>query len=512
MKQILHVFRKDVRHHWIEILLCQAALVAYCWNEVGSWREQHAFINSALSTTIHVLLPLTWGFFVFRIVQSESLVGDRQFWITRPYEWKKLLAEKVMLVLAFINLPLLIAASILLAKAGFSPVPHVLGLLWMQVLLFQLPFLPLLALGAVTRNMAQALLALLAVVLFIILNVVLDEFLRSRGLDSGNTDWLLGGVLLFASCAAIGLQYARRKTLHARVWLAGGGLAMIVITVATAFASRGRDRYPMPAEPSSFHAGPAAAKLTAPKQPAEKDEDVEVTLPIRAWGLAPGWLGRPRGVRLMLEAADGYLWDSGWKGYYDDLLGPGENGWRQSFTLKYKDYERLNSRPLKARVAVTAEILREHDFEGITATAGEFVVPRVGRCHLRARDTNFLYCRSPLLEPFMTVVRVDPSQSTCPGLEDNWRELPLGIRTAWLPGRDSDWPDYGVSPVVTFSFYFSQRAVCPGTPLSFSFPQFVENVRSDFEIDIMNLDEYRTGPFGTGDFGVILPLPRRKLP
>jgi hypothetical protein len=506
MKQILQVFRKDVRHHWIEILLCQAALVAFCWNEVNSWHERHAFINNALSTTIQVLLPLTWGFFVFRVVQSESLVGDRQFWITRPYEWKKLLAEKVILVLAFINLPLLIGASILLTKAGFSPVPHVLGLLWMQVLLIQLPFLPLLALGAVTRNMAQALLALLAVVLFIIFNVALDEFLHSRGLPSGDTDWLLGGVLVIVSCAAVGLQYARRKTLQSRVWLAGGGLAMIIITVAGAFASRGRDRYPMPAGPSSFHAGPAAEKLTAPKHPAEKDEDVEVALPLRAWGLAPDSLARPRGVRLILEAPDGDVWDSGWQWGYD-LLGPGEIVWRQRFNLKYKDYERLKSRPLKARVAVAVEILREHDFERITTTADEFVVPRVGRCRLQARDTTTLFCHSPLLKPLMTVVRVDPTQSTCPGLEDNWRKPPLGIRTAWESGRDSDLPDYGVSPVVSFSFYFSQRGVCPGTPLSFSFPQFVENVRSDFEIDDMNLDEYRS--FRLVDFGIVLPSEKR---
>jgi hypothetical protein len=511
MSQIFHILRKDVRHHWAEILLCQAALVAFCWDVVQSWSESHTLAAGALSTMIDFLLPLTWGFFVFRIVQSESLVGDRQFWVTRPYEWKKLLAEKVILVLGLINLPLLIAGAILLAKAGFSPLPHALGLLWMQVLLFQVPFLPLLALGAVTRNIAQGLLALLAFLVFIILNAVLNEFLRSRGLPSGDTDWLPVGVLLIACCVAIGIQYARRKTPQSRVWLAGGGLAMIVITVASAFASRGRDRYPMPAGSSSFHAGLAAVKLIAPKLPAENDEDVEVALPLRTWGLAPDSLGRPRGVRLILEAPDGYLWDSGWQGLYD-LLGPGENVWRQYFALKYKDYERLKSRPVKARVAVAAEILRQHDFEVITAAAGEFAVPRVGRCHLRAGDTNFLLCNSPLLKPLMTVVRVDPSHSTCPGLEDEARELSQGIRTAWEPGRDSDWPDYGVSPVVTFSFYFRERAVCPGTPLSFSFPQFVENVRSDFEIDNMNLDEYRTASSGAGGFGMIPTLPLRKLP
>jgi len=30
------------------------------------------------------------------VVHAESLVGDRQFWITRPYEWKKLLTAKAL--------------------------------------------------------------------------------------------------------------------------------------------------------------------------------------------------------------------------------------------------------------------------------------------------------------------------------------------------------------------------------------------------------------------------------
>src|SRR5215472_16328108 len=103
MSQILHIFRKDVRHHWIEILLCQAALVAYCWNEVRSWSER-SFAGDSLAQFIVVLVPLTLSLFLLRVVQDEFLVGDRQFWVTRPYQWKKLLVKKALLLLVFINL------------------------------------------------------------------------------------------------------------------------------------------------------------------------------------------------------------------------------------------------------------------------------------------------------------------------------------------------------------------------------------------------------------------------
>ena len=56
MKQILHIFRKDVRHHWMVILLCQAALVAYCWHEVESWSERTYFAGANLSGLIDLLL------------------------------------------------------------------------------------------------------------------------------------------------------------------------------------------------------------------------------------------------------------------------------------------------------------------------------------------------------------------------------------------------------------------------------------------------------------------------
>jgi hypothetical protein len=70
-----------------------------------------------------------------RVVQGESLVGDRQFWVTRPYEWKKLLLSKFLFLLVFLNLPLLILDVVLLAIAKFSPLHYAVGLLWMQLLI-----------------------------------------------------------------------------------------------------------------------------------------------------------------------------------------------------------------------------------------------------------------------------------------------------------------------------------------------------------------------------------------
>jgi hypothetical protein len=49
---------------------------------------------------------------------GESLVDDPQFWITRPYEWKKLLTAKALSFVAFVNLPLLIGSGGLVVEGG----------------------------------------------------------------------------------------------------------------------------------------------------------------------------------------------------------------------------------------------------------------------------------------------------------------------------------------------------------------------------------------------------------
>jgi hypothetical protein len=503
--QVFHVFRKDVRHHWMEILLCQAALVAFCWNVVRGWSERIDFRLDILSTVIGVLLPLTWGFLVFRIVQSETLVGDRQFWITRPYEWEKLLAAKILLVLVFLNLPLLTAGAALLIKAGFSPLPHILGLLWMQLLLIQIPFLPLMALAAVTRNLAQGLLSLLVVLLFTAATLAVDYAITFFGFSSGDTDVLQSLIMVIVCVVAIGLQYTHRKTGQARAWLAGGAVAAILVMLGNAYSLHGKDKDPFPAgQSTSFHADLDPAHLSAPQEPAEKDEDINVAIPLRAWGLPPASLGRVRGVRISLEAPDGFRWNSDWQGYYS-LLAQKENHWSQEFSMKYKIYQRLKSLPLKARISVAVDIFHEHDFEVITARSGEFDVPRVGRCRVREKDASTVRCHSPLMKPsMMVVVRVDRLTSTCTARDEDQKPLG-GVPYAWEWGSNSKLPDYGISPIESFQFYFFSAArICPGTPLNFSFPEFTENARADFDVGAVNLDDYRRPSLSLGNitFGV----------
>src|SRR4030088_2367087 len=144
MKQILNIFRKDLRRFWREIAVSLALLATYSWNDVRGWAGERNLLANAglaalfgyqfLSGLVATLLPVAWAFLVVRVVQGEALVGDRQFWVTRPYEWKKLLAAKVTFAVLTINRPVPLADSFFLARGRFSPTRYVAGVLWMRLL------------------------------------------------------------------------------------------------------------------------------------------------------------------------------------------------------------------------------------------------------------------------------------------------------------------------------------------------------------------------------------------
>ena len=81
------------------------------------------------------LVPVSWWLLISRAVHAEALVGDRQFWITRPYEWKSLLAAKLLFLAIYIYASILLAQCALLRAAGFHPLSYMPGLLYNLLLL-----------------------------------------------------------------------------------------------------------------------------------------------------------------------------------------------------------------------------------------------------------------------------------------------------------------------------------------------------------------------------------------
>ena len=169
MKQILGIFVKDARHQWLEILISFAAILTLAFTYHSRWKTDAGLYTVSFSMfglasrlpdlLIFFIVPLSWWLLTSRAIHEEKLVGDRQFWITRPYEWKKLLAAKLLFLAVFLYVPLFMAQCVILAQAGFSPFHFLPGLLYDSLLFMVVTVLPLVVLATVTRNFARMTLA-----------------------------------------------------------------------------------------------------------------------------------------------------------------------------------------------------------------------------------------------------------------------------------------------------------------------------------------------------------------
>jgi hypothetical protein len=91
MKQVLHIFAKDSRQFWPEILISLALLSAFVWVYPRSWLSGNstyavaggavvpALLEGFLGGILKVLIPVSWWLLIARVIHTEALVGDRQF-------------------------------------------------------------------------------------------------------------------------------------------------------------------------------------------------------------------------------------------------------------------------------------------------------------------------------------------------------------------------------------------------------------------------------------------------
>src|SRR5258708_30382430 len=161
MRLILHILKKDMRRHWLEILISLALLGLYVWvtlqgpsnRFVGAWLLWFQLSAQSITT----LMIFFWIFLTVRVVQDETLVGDRQWWVTKPYEWWALLAAKELFLVVCFGVPLFFVQLYLMHHAGFPVLRNLLGILTMQFELGFILFLPSVALGSLSKGLGQAL-------------------------------------------------------------------------------------------------------------------------------------------------------------------------------------------------------------------------------------------------------------------------------------------------------------------------------------------------------------------
>ena len=227
MPQTIHILFKDARRNWayIAVVLAFTAMLTILtpkWVPIYSRETQNP---NRLVDILDILLPVAWWFTIAHLIHGEALVGDRQFWVTRPYSWKSLFAAKFLFCVVFLLAPHLVSDWIVLAVDGFSPQSMIPGLLWRQCSLFGVPMLPALVLAAVTRNMRQFALVSLALAIAFVGMAEAEMLHPSCGIATAlanGADLKWCGTILYAGGAMALLLwlYARRRTGAARAILA----------------------------------------------------------------------------------------------------------------------------------------------------------------------------------------------------------------------------------------------------------------------------------------------------
>jgi len=400
MFQPTHILRKDAQHLWPELTLHTLLLIAFAWIVPLSWppHDQTQILTQILPVFLHLLLPIIWLVLISRLVHDESLVGDQQFWLTRPYTWPALLASKVLFLITFVFIPFLVMQCYLLFHAGLHPLAALPSLLLNLLYLILVCFLPFFVLATVTSTFPRLALAIIEAVLYlVVLALLIGKF-------SGNQSAPPLASPIFGTLYALGLvailifQYAKRFTLRARLAL----LAMPLLLAGIFFA--------LPSGPLFRHTYPLATgsdfpHITFDSTVAQPDPDkgrlyrfdhkALLNLPVQIDGQTPGTVFEGRALSFTLDSTSGTPIH-----YVSPWLQGGLNGKTLTLMLPENLVDQIKDSTVRLHITLAAERFTRSIPETVTV-AEHFNVPGDGTC-LTPEDIGNPVCRFAVNAPPVT--------------------------------------------------------------------------------------------------------------
>jgi hypothetical protein len=504
MSQVLLIFRKDVRHHWPEVLLSLALLVTFALEQPRQWTQQ-AIESRFLSNFLHFLpaiMVASWVFLIVRLVQGESLVGDRLFWVTRPYEWHKLLAAKLLFVVLLLHLPLFMSQVVLLKMASFPVISSIRGLLFVHFLLVIAIVLPSLSLASITSGIGQAALVILAAFLLLIgiaflVTTVIPEADLASGTDS------LDGLLYIAGClTVIFVQYVYRKTLLSRLIVAGASSIIVLILVGAPYGRIINHDFPLPTETHPLPAhlaldrGLSFSHLEGRRSNFFGDE-VELEIPFQITELDEKTILRISAIKLDLELP-GEHWSSRWRRLNQSISFGRTRAW-PDIAMKKSLFNRIKDTPVRAHVSLGYNIYRAGSATQVSMAGDRLILPGGGRCVSGSSD-NWLQCFAALKQPRPLLIMAALPNASCQVTPSAISEGLAASPALFSDLTADNSPDLGFSPIEQFSISFTRffafedheirLPVCPGTPLFVSSPKFLYAVRDEIDLGDITLNNY----------------------
>jgi hypothetical protein len=300
MQQALHIFKKDVRYLYREAISLVILVLLF-----PALQSRYIF-GFDFSLGLELLIALAASYVIACLIHAEAIPGSNQFWITRPYRWRSLLAAKVLFVLLFVNLPILLIQIIVLHAEKFPVASNWRGFLWCQVLMIVGVELPVAALAAMTRNIVT----FAASILVLALIIVGPAAIWNSHQFSDSLDWMRSYIALAGAALitipAVYWQYRNRRTAQARTWSIAVACVAMAATVLTPwsalFATQAR-------------LSKTAVDLHVARDPGEKTylfsegQELFLVLPVQISELAPGLSREFEDFIITLRTPDGRKMD-----------------------------------------------------------------------------------------------------------------------------------------------------------------------------------------------------------
>lgn len=477
LPQPLHIFRKDLTHLWPETLFVLALFIGFCFAAPSGWNgSQYAPYITAIGWLIRILMPISWLVLIARAVQDESLVGDRQFWTSRPYDWASLLASKAILIGTCIYLPFFLMQVYLLHRAGLHPMLALPALLHNLLLLTVVIIIPLTALSAVTSTFPRVLLAFIAAILYCLFLLGTVGYTIFMKMQTQHLDWLFNGIFILLPAVALIVQYKTRKTLIARAILIATPVIAVLIflamptntILASSYPELKGDKDPkINGLSDKFHPNsvPTAALNVVRSY-------VTIGLPVEVKGIGEDINFMVQGTRATITGA-GVSYTSPFLNA-SPLARPAQLSADRpiallSFLIPVEIFNKIHLTPVDIHIDFAAEQLKAEKPSTWHATLLPFSVPGNGICTFPAENDGAdpVTCRYPLKQPEISFVSAQLAAQSCvnPAAAPVPGQANVGARSSSL---DFD-------PVVTVPLAFQtgdpdpehKYVLCPGTPLNF---------------------------------------------
>lgn len=507
LPQVLHIFRKDVVHLLPETAVVLALFLAFAWSAPSGWTQsQYAPAAQILAAFLHILMPISWLVLISRLIHDEPLVGDRQFWISRPYHWAKLLAAKLVYLVVFLYLPFLLMQIYLLKHAGLYPTLALPALFHNLLLLTVVVIVPVTALAAVTSTFARLLLTVLGSILYLLVLVGVVGWLSWSRMQPPHLESVLIAIVILLPALALVYQYRTRRTQVARILLLATPLLTAALVLLTPAGALIRSAYPVAGGADDPKLSNLPEQLLPKGSPTGSlrvfRNQVEVTVPFAVANVDKDSNYLIRGVAATVDAP-GVHWTTPYTANGGQQVNSGSPFSFVSLAMPLEVFNKIHNAPANIHLSLATEHLKQQPPTIWKATLRPFSVPGHGLCSFpsaeSAESTPAVLCRYPLKVPEISFVSAPVAASSCNASPAH------SVEGATTIGGQHTTLDF--DPVVTIPLSFRTRdpnpqhryVLCPGTPLSFTDARSQGNARLEVEEKQLVLDAFAARiPVATG--------------